>query len=447
MKLKKCIKFIGIGAIALSALVSPVVIHAQDKTKIDVAWRSTGDVDNVRKWLETFKEAYEQQNEDIEIVLAPVVASESDYFSKLALMMQSPETAPDIVSEDTFILNADANAGYLLNLDDYVNTWDDWQHYTESLKKGTAGEDGSTYAIPTTTDSRGIWFNRQVFEDAGLGRDWQPKNWADIIEAAKTIKEKLPDVLPYAMNVAKVNGEATSMQSFEMLLYATGETLYNDEGKWNVTGEGLLKSFKFIDDIMNKEQVGPSLSIALNTSYGSTMMQDLLPKGKVGMVLDGSWNIGNYTKGSVAELENPEEVLGFALFPTDEGQAPGTATMAGGWSWAIPEKSDSHDKTFEVLKAMGSEEWQTKRAIIEGTLTVRQDTAENPEYLDKPFIKEITKALNNAHFRPKNDLYPNVSIVIQETVEAVATGSLTPEQAVEQFKNSVIEIVGEENTY
>lgn len=444
---KRVFKFIGLGALMLSSLGVNLSVNAQEKTEIEITWRGTGDVDNVRKYLQSFEEYYEAENEDVDIVLSPVMASESDYFSKLALMMQSEETAPDIVFEDTFILNADANAGYLLNLDDYVNEWDDWSNYTEALKSGTMGEDGSTYAIPATTDSRGLWYNREVFKQAGLPEDWQPKNWDEIIQAAETIKEKLPDVVPFSMNVAKVNGESVSMQTFEMLLYATGETLYNDEGKWNVNGEGLLESFKFVDDIMNQKQVGPSLSIALNTSYGSTIMQDFLPNGKAGISLDGSWNIGNYTKGNVAELEDPEATLGFALFPTNDGQEPGFATMAGGWSLAIPAKSNNHDLTWEVLKAMGSKEWQTKRAIVEGTLTVRDDSAQDEEYLQKPFINVITQALENAHFRPKNDLYPNVSIVIQETVEAVATGALTPEQAVEQYKASVTEIVGEENTY
>lgn len=444
--LTKCFSYVSLSVVALSTIFVAMPISAQEKMQIEVAWRSTGEVDNVRKWLEMFKESYESENEDIEIVLAPVVASESDYFSKLALMMQSSDTAPDIVSEDTFILNADANAGYLLNLDEYLNSWEDWSNYTEALKLGVQAEDGSIYAVPTTTDSRGIWYNRDILEKAGLPRDWQPKSWEEIYSAAEAVKTKLPDVVPFALNVAKVNGEATSMQSFEMLLYATGETLY-EEGKWNVNGDGLRKSLEFIDEIMNKRQLGPSLSIALNTSYGSMMMQDYLPNGKVAMVLDGSWNIGNYTPGSVAELEQPEETLGFALFPTNEGQEPGSITMAGGWSWAIPAKSDTHDETWKVLSAMGSLEWQTKRAIVEGTLTVRNDTAENPDYLNKPFIKEITKALENAHFRPKNDLYPNVSIAIQEAVEAVATGAMTPEQAVEQYRNTVIEIVGSENTY
>ncbi|MFL2079707.1 extracellular solute-binding protein [Marinilactibacillus psychrotolerans] len=416
-------------------------------TPIEIAWRGTGESDNVQRYLEEFEEEFEANNEDIDIVLAPVTASEGDYFSKMALTMQSPDTAPDIVSEDTFMLSSDANAGYLVNLDSYVGEWDQWDAFVENIKQGVMGEDGSVYGIPTTTDSRGIWYSKKLFSDAGLPADWQPESWEEVVSAAKTIKESNPDAVPFAMNVAKVNGEATSMQTFEMLLYGTGETLYDNETqKWNVNGQGIEDSLGFIDTIMNQD-LGPSLSVAMNSSYGSVMMQDLLPNDGVGMVLDGSWNIGNYLEGGAAPLEDPAEQLGFAMVPTQNGQEPGFTTMAGGWSWAIPENAPNHDLSWRVIQAMSEQESQTRRAVIEGTLTVRSDSAEDETYMERPMIDTATQVLEYAQFRPKSDLYPNVSIAIQDAVESVATGSATPEQAAENYKNAVIDIVGEENTY
>ena len=53
--------------------------------------------------------------------------------------------------------------------------------------------------------------------------------------------------------------------------------------------------------------------------------------------------------------------------------------------------------------------------------------------------------MKNAHFRPANDKYPNVSVEIQTMVEAVATGSKTPKQAAKDYASNVTRIVGEEN--
>ncbi|EEV49114.1 extracellular solute-binding protein [Enterococcus faecium] len=417
------------------------------KTEIKITWRNTGDHDKMQKFLEEeFIPNFEKENPDIKVIPASITASEGDYFSKIALSMQSESTAPDIVAEDSFMLNSDANAGYLTPLDDYVKDWEDWSNYTENLKVGSTAQDGKLYAIPGTSDSRGIWYNKNVFKKAGLPEDWQPNNWTEIIEAAEKVKKTQPDVIPFGMGVAKANGESVSMQTFQMLLYGTQDQLFDSETrKWDVNSQGILDSLNFIDEIYNKKKLGPSLSIAINSNYGSVMFQEKFPKDEVAMLLDGFWNQGNWTESGATPVENMTERFGFAAMPTQNGEDPGSVTMSGGWTWAIPAKAKNKEASWRVLQALGGKEEQAKRAIAEGNLTVRDDSAELPEYKEQPFIEEATSFLKNAHFRPADDKYPNVSVEIQNMVEAVATGSKTPEQAAKDYADNVTRIVGEDN--
>ncbi|EPC6550342.1 TPA: extracellular solute-binding protein [Enterococcus faecium] len=335
---------------------------------------------------------------------------------------------------------------YLTPLDDYVKDWEDWSNYTENLKVGSTAQDGKLYAIPGTSDSRGIWYNKNVFKKADLPEDWQPNNWAEIIEAAEKVKKTQPDVIPFGMGVAKANGESVSMQTFQMLLYGTQDQLFDSETrKWDVNSQGILDSLNFIDEIYNKKKLGPSLSIAINSNYGSVMFQEKFPKDEVAMLLDGFWNQGNWTESGATPVENMTERFGFAAMPTQNGEDPGSVTMSGGWTWAIPAKAKNKEASWRVLQALGGKEEQAKRAIAEGNLTVRDDSAELPEYKEQPFIEEATSFLKNAHFRPADDKYPNVSVEIQNMVEAVATGSKTPEQAAKDYADNVTRIVGEDN--
>lgn len=421
--------------------------NGEGTVDLGVTWRYGGEPDNIGNYLDEFAEHYHSIQDDATIVKESVTASEGDYFSNVSLSLQSADTAPEILSHDTFMISSDANAGYLLNLDDYVAEWDEWDNFIENIKEGVLGEDGSVYGIPSNTDSRGIWYNKSVFEEAGLDTEWQPTNWNDILEAAEAIRDNT-EAVPFAMNVATVNGEATTMQTFQMFFYGTGETMYDQEqGLWNVNGQGIVDSLTFVDEVMNQRNLGLPLSVAINQNYGSVTSQDMLPNGDLGMMLDGSWNLVNYVEGGVAAMENPEEELGFALMPTQDGGGDEFVTMAGGWAWAIPANSQHHEESWEAIKEMSTEEWQTTRVLYEGNLTVRQDSAENPDYSDRPFVEKTTEALNYAHFRPKHDQYPNVSIFIQNAVEAVATGNMTPEEAAEEYRNEVIDLVGEENTY
>ena len=139
-------------------------------------------------------------------------------------MNKSKSKAPDIIYEDTFQVMSDAAAGYLLPIDQYVKDWDEWSQYSESSTQGAKGMDGKLYGVPFGTDTRGIYFNKKIFEQAGLPTDWQPKNWDEILSAARTIKEKVPGVIPMNIYAGRAGGEQTTMQGFEMLLYGTQDT-------------------------------------------------------------------------------------------------------------------------------------------------------------------------------------------------------------------------------
>jgi multiple sugar transport system substrate-binding protein len=278
-----------------------------------------------------------------------------------------------------------------------------------------------------------------------LGENWLPTNWEEILDGAEAIRDNT-EAVPFGFNVARSAGEAVTMQTFLMLLEGTDDALFDHEsGKWIAESQGFLDSLRFIDDVFNNLSLAPSMSLAMGTNYASVMFQDLLPNGNAGIALDGFWNVAHFVEGGAAELENPESTLAFLPFPTQFGQGAGSVTMSGGLGWAIPANSRHHDLAWRVVQELGSEVHQATRATLDGNLTVREDSAQDARYTAVPFMAVATSFLENAHFRPAREEYPQISVEIQAAVEAVATGSRTPEQAMEEFTNSVIRIAGEEN--
>ncbi|ETT68056.1 ABC transporter substrate-binding protein [Paenibacillus sp. FSL H8-0457] len=413
------------------------------KKIITVTFRDDGIGENgaFYKWLKEVSASYPDKS--VEIKPTPIQASEGDYFAKVALALKSKDTAPDIVTEDTFILNSDASAGYLEPLEDKLAEWEDWGNgsFIEAMKKGVTASDGKVYGVPYNTDSRGLWYNKDIFKQAGLPEDWQPKNWEEVLNAARTIKEKAPDVVPIWMNMGKATGEATSMQTYEMLLYGTGERLYDDaSGKWITKSQGILDALTFVETV-NKEKLGPPLSKVLNGQAGNTASREYLPQGKLAISLDGSWITGNYMETGAAPWPEYKDVLGFAPMPTSQGQEPGSITLAGGWALSIPSNSKNKDEAWEFIKyALGKENTQ-KLVMSSGNITVRADVAKDPEYTKMPFNEIATEYLQNAEFRPAQEKYPEVSTQIQTMVESVATGT-SPADAMNKYAQDVTRIVG-----
>jgi multiple sugar transport system substrate-binding protein len=420
---------------------------AAEKSIITVTFRDDGRGENsaLWRWLQTAYDSFDKKDSCV-LDIAPITASEGDYFAKVALSLQSEKTAPDLVAEDTFQLPADVEAGYLTALDDYLVNYEDWSNgsYYDYLKLGVTGADNKVYGVPYNTDTRGLWYNKEIFKQAGLPEEWKPKTWEDILTACQTIKEKVPDVVPFWCNSAVATGEATSMQTYEMLLYGTGERLLDETtGKWIISSQGMLDTLTFLDQIY-KNNFGPPLSKVLNGQASNISAREYLPQGKLVISLDGNWIAGNYLETGASPWPDYDKVLGFAPMPTQNGDDPGITTMAGGWAWSIPAKSDNKDITMEFIKHLMEPEVYVDALITLGSIGTRTDIVENEKYSTLPFIQTATDYLKVAHFRPKDSRYSAVSVHIQTMVESVVSGT-SPEDAMATYGVDVTRTVGEDN--
>lgn len=395
------------------------------------------------------KAVFEKAHPGVKVELQPVSAQESDYKTKLSLAQRSSETAPDVIYQDSDSLQADVDAGYLLNMQKYVDKWEDWKQFTPTAKNIGKGKDGF-YGVPISTDTRVIWYNRQIFQKAGIAVPWQPKNWDEILQAARTIKKNVPGVIPMNMFIGTAVGEGTTMQSFDELLWGTGlgDNALSDRktGKWVVGSKGFSDSLKFLKTIYD-EKLTPEASEEFDPNIGTKISTELLPQGKMAMTVDGSWMPQTWvTKGSAGEWPQAREVMGIANFPTQHGQKPGFTTAAGGWNISISAKSQKPDLAFDFIKLLTSKESTIEFLTSSGNSTVRKDVAEDARYKNiNPFMEDLSTSIQYAHFRPTVAEYTKISSEIQKATEKIATGT-SAEEAAKAYDEAVIDIAGKDMT-
>lgn len=409
-----------------------------DTLKVSFKQSTDNSVKVMDTYLADIKKQFEKANPGKKVEFVPIKAPDSEYYTKLQQMLRSPKTAPDLVYEDTFLINSDITSGYLKPLDPYLAKWPDWDQFIDTAKAAAKGEDGRTYGVPDGTDTRGLWFDKGIFAKAGLPADWQPKTWDDVLDAARTIKKKVPGVTPLNVYTGKPAGEAATMQGFEMLLYGTNDgssdPLY-DKGskKWIAGSQGFKDALAFVETVY-KEKLGPDVSDALDPNFGTRVRGELLPEGKLGIDLDGSWLPQDWLEGSGHEWPEWSRKLGLAAMPTQHGQAPGKVSMSGGWTWAIPAKAGNPDLAFEFVKTMQTKANAKKWYIANSGIAVREDVAADPAYVDaQPGIKFFTDLVASTHYRPAYPAYPKVSTAIQEAMEGVTTGDASVEEAAKAY--------------
>ncbi|MYW67690.1 extracellular solute-binding protein [Streptomyces sp. SID8379] len=411
-----------------------------DANTVKVSYKQS--TDNKSKvpdtYLAAMKKQFEKDHPGKKVELVPIKAPDAEYYTKLQQMLRSPKTAPDLVYEDTFLVNSDITSGYLRPLDKYLAKWADWDQFIDAAKAAAQGQDGKTYGVPDGTDTRGLWYDKAVLKKAGIKTPWQPKSWDELLDAARSIKEKVPGVTPLNVYTGKPGGEQSTMQGFEMLLYGTGDgtadPLYDQSSRKWVSGSRAFKdSLKFVETVY-KEKLGPDVSDALDPNIGTTIRGDRLPKGKVGIDLDGSWLPQDWIEGAGHEWPEWSQKLGLAHMPTQNGQAPGKVSMSGGWTWAIPAKSANPDLAFEFIKTMQTKENAQRWYIANSGISVRKDVAADPEYIKaQPGIKFFTDLVSSTHYRPAYPAYPKVSTAIQEAMESVTTGDASVDKAASTY--------------
>ncbi|MFJ1744940.1 extracellular solute-binding protein [Streptomyces sp. NPDC088116] len=393
--------------------------------------------------LEAVKKQFEKAHPGKKVQLIPIQAPDNDYATKAQQMMRSPKTAPDLVYEDTFRINADIKAGYLRPLDDYLAKWGAWDQFVDTAKAAAEAEDGKTYGVPDGTDTRGLWFNKKIFAQAGLPADWRPKNWAEVLDAARTVKRKVPGVIPLNVYTGKAPGEVAVMQGFEMLLYGTGTDPLYDTGakKWVTGGRGFRDALRFVRTVYG-EKLGPDVSDALDPNITTHVATEWFPQGKLAISLDGSWMGQNWINKGPKEWPDWSKELAQAPMPTQNGQAPGQVSMSGGWTWAIPQKSKNPDLAWDFLKTLQTRDNAVEWAVVDAQIAVRKDVAADPRYLKSmPGIDFFTQLVGVTHYRPALPVYPQVSTAIGEAMETVTTGDGSPQKAAKEYDEQLRTIV------
>jgi multiple sugar transport system substrate-binding protein len=442
---------IGLGVLAIGGLTIGLTGCAggdagADGDTLRIAYQKTASFTAMDELMKTVKGEYEKEYPDRKVELVPIEAEQDQYFTKLALMNGSADTAPDVIYEDTFQIRSDAAAGYLQPIDDYLADWDGWSLYDEGAKQAGLGDDGKTYGVSLGTDTRGIYFNKELLQAAGLPADWQPESWDDILDAARAVKKSSPDVTPLNIYAAKAAGEATSMQGFEMLLYGTGDELLDtDTNKWVTGSAGFLDALEFYKTVAD-EKLGPDPAQALDAGWGTKVSTELLPQGGIAIALDGSWLPSNWIDGENAWPEW-EQTMGFAAMPTQDGGGDGFTSMSGGWTLAMGSNAKNPQAAFDFIAQALTFENALMYHQEAGQIAVRKDVAASQEYLDyNPSFEFFSSLVPYTHFRPATPDYSQISANIPRATESIFTGQATPQDAQAAYDSALVGIVGEENT-
>ena len=246
----------------------------------------------------------------------------------------------DLFDEDVNRVNGSWGK-YLLDLEDVAKDYES-EHGNETLFKiaRAAYEDGTLHSIPYQPSIFGFFYNKTLFDKAGIKE--VPTTWDELDAACAKLKDA--GITPITADDAYM----TSFIGYHLARYigqdgvkslVTGEEVNGQNVTWD--DERVLAAAQSFADFAKKGYF--SKNIATNV-YPAGQNQEFAP-GDAAIVICGSW-LPNEAKASVAEdLE-----WGYFNYPSvPNGTDDNTANNIANQVFAINKDSKMADEAFELI--------------------------------------------------------------------------------------------------
>lgn len=396
----------------------------------------SGSGDNLTVWTRSDGEAYmrelakqyEEANPGMKVSVT--VLPNSDVQQKLGTAISNGDV-PDVVALDVVKAPYFINVGAFEDLTDKISGLS----YADDLLEGQmdAGtSDGNKFTVPFTTDTSVLYYNKTLFEEAGLDPEAPPATWEEFADAANAVGALGDDVTGYHFS-----GGCGGCSAFALapMVWAAGGA-FIDEGSDELNPAPTFDDPAVMDlvSLLNGMVADGGITTASQTDGGENY-GGAFENGKLGMVASGSFYLN-----TLQSTDLPFD-MGVAPLPgKEDGQI---SSFVGGDVLAVPSGAGDVDKSWKFIEWATGDEAQ-KWLGENGFTPVRTDFYD--EYAERGVEEKalVNAALNgkvpytisfNALFSDANG--PMISLmqsgVFGKDVEsAVASAQKTAEQIVAQ---------------
>ena len=208
-----------------------------------------------------FMEQYPQVNATVEVV------NWEQLNDKLATLVATGQ-APDIANSNVFA-NFAAD-GLLYPAADIVSPEvlaDIVPAFLDNSKY-----DGVAYAVPDLASARAMFYNKEIFEKAGISTP--PTTWTELEAAAAAIKANVPGVFPYGVPLGPEEAQA------EFMIWAGGNggNVYQN-GQWVINSAENIETMGFLKKMVDAGYTQPNPA-----TTNRTEVFQLFGEGKIAMV-------------------------------------------------------------------------------------------------------------------------------------------------------------------
>jgi len=365
--------------------------------------------------LQTLIDQYQKSHPGVTIDATFVPGS--DLVTRLQTAIAGHQT-PTMAIADQVTMPLLTTSGALASLDDDIaaSGLDLSDYFDGPLAYGL--RDGHRYSLPVSASDLGLFWNKALFEAAGLDPNKPPTTWEELTSYAQKIHAATGKV---GLELYTGGGEGTSWQWQVYLWGAGGDILNADLTKPVFNQEPGVRALQYWVDRVKDG----SSSIAPWGLFG---------RGEAGMVMDGSWMTQFF----------PMQVdfqLGSAAFPHPADGSPAT-NLGGEQVFVFNGDPAAQKAAWDFIAWFSSHEVQVQWDRATGFMPVRRSVANDSSYLAwvenaRPLLRPFVDSMASAHARPPVEHYSRISDILADHILQALHGRMTPQAALDAAAKSV----------
>jgi sn-glycerol 3-phosphate transport system substrate-binding protein len=328
-----------------------------------------------------------------------------------------PPVTSILLSTDMYsLIDEDA----IVPFDELVKTPDDqaWlrSFYPAFMENSQTG--GKTWGIPFQRSTIVLYYNKEMFKEAGLDPNRPPANWREQVEYAQklTKRDASGKVTQWGMQIPSSGFpywlfQALAIQAGTNLMNSAGTQTYYDRPE-------VIEGLTYWVDLVKKYKVHPEGIV----EWGTTP-KDFFER-KVAMIWTTTGNLTNVRT-------NAKFDFGVAMLPA--GKQRGSPT--GGGNFYLFKKSTpaQRDAAMKFIKWVTTPQRAAQWGIDTGYVAVRADAWSTPAmkaYVDGfPAAAVARDQLPYAKAELSTHDNQRVTQALNDGLQAALTGTKTPEQA------------------
>ncbi len=323
--------------------------------------------------------------------------------NKQAVALKAKEPTYDVVDCGSFMLPEYVPGGMYADISDMYTQAERAKFMDGMLNVVTIG--GKLYAAPLMASWTIMFYNSEMFQNAGLDPSRPPKTWEEMVAYGK----KLQSPTTYAIADSLGPGEYVTTAFFRWAKSA-GAKISEFRGNkvfWLLDSPECVKAVRFLQQMIKDGTMDPG-----SPTYYQQQIADLFGKGQSAMLVN--WDMMQLA------FKNPDQTpYAGKIFPAvmPGAKAGLSGSIEGHEYLAVPAFSQHKAAAKQFIKYLQSPEVQKKRALDDGQTPVLKALFKDPDVKKVINLDVVFQSAANCYYRPAVPEYTQCSDVISTEVQ------------------------------